>query len=221
MEGAALASVDVFVRVARLDGTVSTALLGVGRDVFEWVGPAAGGGYLWLGVEHIWFGADHLLFVFGFVLLVADPRRLAGAVTGFTVGHSLTLAAASLGALSLPQAPVEAAIAASILLLAVELTRDGGLARRRPWAVAGAFGLLHGFGFAGALASLGLPASGRVGALLAFNVGVELGQLAFVALVLVGARLVPWIASLRPLAVYSMGTLATFWLLERVAAFPL
>ena len=178
-------------------------------------------GYLTLGIRHIGFGLDHLLFVFALVLLV-PRRRLLATVSAFTVGHSLTLSAAALGFVRFPTRPIEAAIAASILVLGLELTRDGAtLTRRRPWLCAGGFGLLHGLGFAGALAEAGLPAGDVPLALFAFNSGIEIGQLAFVLAVLAAgrvlgagvARLPSW-TRLAP--AYAVGCTSAFWLFERV-----
>jgi hydrogenase/urease accessory protein HupE len=181
--------------------------------------------YVALGVQHILTGPDHLLFVFGLLLLVSTSRLLLQTITAFTLGHSLTLSAAALGLATVPQRPVEVLIALSVLMLAVELAREPGqgtLLRRFPWAMAVAFGLLHGFGFAGALTEAGLPASDVPVALLSFNGGIELGQLAFVAgVLLVGAGLARWLPAVAPRstrpAVYAMGILAAFWCYERVA----
>jgi hydrogenase/urease accessory protein HupE len=181
--------------------------------------------YVALGVEHILTGPDHLLFVFGLLLLVSTPRLLLQTITAFTLGHSITLSVAALGLATVPQRPIEVLIAVSVLVLAVELARDpaqGSLLRRFPWAMALLFGLLHGFGFAGALAEAGLPPGEIPLALVSFNVGIELGQLAFVGAVLVlGAALRHWLPALaarsnRP-AVYAMGILAAFWCYERLA----
>jgi hydrogenase/urease accessory protein HupE len=179
-----------------------------------------------LGVEHILTGFDHLLFVFGLVLLVGARWRLLGTITAFTVAHSITLALTTLGLVRLPQPPVEACIAASILLLAAELARPGrdSLTRRKPWLVAFAFGLLHGFGFAAALTAAGLPPSGVPMALLLFNLGVEAGQIVFLCAVLlvlaVARRLLPGRGALiAPAGAYGIGSCAAFWLCERVAAF--
>lgn len=181
--------------------------------------------YVRLGVEHILTGPDHLLFVFGLLLLVVSSRRLLQTITAFTVGHSLTLSAAALGLATVPQRPIEFLIAASVLLLAVELARDpqqDTLLRRLPWAMAMLFGLLHGFGFAGALAEAGLPAGDVPLALFAFNGGIEIGQLGFVGVVLaIAATASRWLPaairrSPRP-AVYAMGILAAFWCYERLA----
>jgi hydrogenase/urease accessory protein HupE len=184
--------------------------------------------YLALGVEHILTGFDHLLFVLALLLIVKSARRIVATVTAFTVAHSLTLAAATLGFVHLPQPPVEAAIALSIAFVAAEIVHglDGrpGLTARAPWLVAFAFGLLHGLGFAGALAEIGLPQSAIPLALLCFNLGVELGQLAFVVALLACLALarrarIPWPRAARPLPAYAIGALAMFWVIERVAAF--
>ena len=182
--------------------------------------------YAGLGVEHILGGVDHLLFVLGLLLLVPTTRALVQTITAFTVGHSLTLSLAALGLATVPQAPIEVVIAASVLTVAVELTREAGRAgwlARFPWAMAVAFGLLHGLGFAGALAETGLPADHALAALAAFNVGIEVGQLGFVAGVLVVralvARTAPMLAArARQPLVYAMGILSAFWCFERLAA---
>lgn len=185
---------------------------------------AVAAGYTWLGVEHIWFGFDHALFVLGLVLLVPGFRRLAWTVTGFTLAHSVTLACAVLGLWRLPSAPVEAAIALSIVFLARELLRapdaPPSLAARRPWTVAVAFGLLHGFGFAGALAEVGLPEDAVPLALACFNVGVELGQLALVVVALAAGAVLrrlwasppAWAPRALP---WAMGAVAASWFIER------
>jgi hypothetical protein len=183
--------------------------------------------YVRLGVEHIASGLDHLLFVFGLLVLVAARTGpLLKTVTAFTVGHSVTLSLAVLGFVAFPSGLVELAIAASIFVLGAELAQGpggapGGL-RRFPWAMAGAFGLLHGFGFAGALAEIGLPSGEIPLALFAFNVGIELGQLAFVGLVLVAWRLAVRVQIPLPhwssaLPAYGIGCLAAYWCIERAA----
>ncbi|MCZ0964373.1 HupE/UreJ family protein [Paracoccus benzoatiresistens] len=189
--------------------------------------------YVPLGVDHILRGVDHLLFVLMLLFLIQDWRTLLGAVTAFTVGHSLSLAAASLGWIVLPAPPVEAVIALSIVFLATELLRPAGaekrLAERYPWAVSFAFGLLHGLGFARALLEIGLPEGDVPLALLAFNLGVELGQLLFIGAILAlraglarlssgGALLEPGSRGLRAIA-YGTGAVATYWVIERVAGF--
>jgi hydrogenase/urease accessory protein HupE len=179
--------------------------------------------YLRLGVEHILTGPDHLLFVVGLVLLAGTLRRVLGTVSAFTLGHSVTLSLAVLGVTAMPVRTIEVAIALSVLALAVELAREPGgatLMRRHPWAMAFAFGLLHGLGFAGALREAGLPAGEVPLALLAFNGGIELGQVAFVGAVLGAGRLLapalPGWARRAP--AYVIGTLAAFWCFERAAA---
>lgn len=188
--------------------------------------------YLRLGIEHIATGIDHLAFVLGLVLLAPAWRKVWKSITAFTAAHSLTLALATLGTVRLPPPPVEAAIALSIVFVAREawLVAQGrpGPTAARPWPVAFAFGLLHGLGFAGALAEVGLPVHAAPLALLTFNLGVEIGQLAFVAVVLAVGRPLsrassrlrlndrPWV---RLLPAYAIGTLATFWTIGRLAAF--
>ena len=184
--------------------------------------------YFVIGVEHILAGWDHLLFVIALVLLIGNWRTVVVAATAFTVSHSITLAAAALGYVGLPQAPVEALIALSILFLAGELVKVNrglpSLTARNPWLVAFAFGLLHGFGFAGALSDIGLPQNEIALALLMFNVGVEIGQLMFVAGILALLWLIQrfrrdWPEWLRLVPAYGIGGIAAFWLIERVAGF--
>jgi hydrogenase/urease accessory protein HupE len=178
--------------------------------------------YMRLGIEHILTGYDHLLFVLALALLVRKGRRLVASITAFTVAHSLTLACAVLGLLRLPAPPIEAAISLSIVLVCGECLRtNDSLARRAPWIVAFAFGLLHGLGFASALLAVGLPEKHVPTALLFFNVGVELGQLGVIALAIALRTLV---ARLRLRAevgrglVYAMGTLAAYWSVDRILA---
>lgn len=183
--------------------------------------------YLVIGAEHILFGWDHLLFVIALVLLVRVPWAVVKAATAFTVAHSLTLVATSLGYAGLPSRPVEALIALSIVFLAVEvalvlkLRERRTFTRRFPWAVAFAFGLFHGFGFAGALADIGLPQGEVVTALLAFNLGVEVGQLlviaGMIALLAAMTRFTPRLEgpAIRA-STYMIGAIGSFWLIERV-----
>ena len=158
------------------------------------------------------------------ILLVQNVRMLVATVTAFTVAHSISLTAATLGLVHVPSAPVEATIALSIVFLATELARDGkGMARTYPWLVAFCFGLLHGLGFAGALAEIGLPQGEIPIALFAFNVGVEIGQLAFIAAalaVLAGGRRAIGVAPAwtTRLASYAIGAIASFWMFERIAS---
>jgi hydrogenase/urease accessory protein HupE len=182
--------------------------------------------YFTLGVEHILLGFDHLLFVLALLLLIRDVRRLILAVTAFTLAHSITLAGATLGMLNLPPAPVEAAIALSIMFVAVEIIRvragQDSLAARLPWLASFAFGLLHGFGFAGALREIGIPEGAAPLALLFFNLGVEAGQLVFILSILA----LGWAwrrLSRRPpdwawqTSVYLIGAISAFWFIERSA----
>jgi hydrogenase/urease accessory protein HupE len=184
--------------------------------------------YLELGVEHILFGFDHLLFVLALLIITQGTWRMVKTVSAFTVAHSLTLALATLGFVHMPSRPVEAVIALSIAFVAVEIVnvRQGhrNLAARVPWVVAFVFGLLHGFGFAGALSEIGVPAGQIPVALLFFNLGVEIGQLLFVgailalvALIRVGKPSLPaWLKLVPP---YAIGMIAMFWVIERVVAF--
>lgn len=188
-------------------------------------------GYLKLGGEHLLTGLDHLLFLLCLCLLVRDRHALLWTITAFTAGHSVTLTLATLGLVHFPQPAAEAGIALSIVLLAAELLRDEDVAngaraswmRRRPWAMAFAFGLLHGLGFAGALGALGLPAGEIPLALLAFNLGIELGQIAFVVALLVVARLARPVLARLPsgsirVPAYAIGALAAFWFWSRAGS---
>lgn len=225
--------VEVLLRVQWANGRSQTTMLPTGQETFTIPAKvtifAVGRTYLKLGIEHIFSGIDHLLFVLGLVLIVGPSWRLVKTITAFTLAHSVTLGAATLGFVNVPQAPVEAVIALSILFLASELAHSRlgktGLTEQYPWLVAMTFGLLHGFGFAGALAEVGLPPQDIPPALLFFNIGVEIGQLAFVLItlaIIVGAqKLIPddsyrrvgWVST------YSMGTLAAFWFFQRILAF--
>jgi len=174
-------------------------------------------------------GFDHLLFVFALLLIVKNIRRLLWTITAFTLAHSITMAAATLGFVQLAQSPVEAVIALSILFLAMEIVREkqgkAGLASKYPWIIAFIFGLLHGFGFAGALAEIGLPQHAITLALIFFNIGVELGQLMFVVSVIVVSLLLQrlkqekLIHKAQMLVVYGIGGLSAFWVFERISAF--
>jgi len=230
--GLELTFIDVLVRVAGADGSVSTTLVHPSQP---WIDVPARQStldvmvvYLQHGIEHILGGPDHLLFVLGLMLLVRGTRRLVATITAFTVAHSITLALATLGAVRLPGPPIEAAIALSIVLVGVEIARlhrgETSLSIERPWAVAFAFGLLHGIGFAGALIRVGLPQSEIPLALFSFNVGVEIAQLGFVAAVLPVLALVrrvrvEWPAWARLAPAYAIGSLAAFWFFDRLAAF--
>jgi hydrogenase/urease accessory protein HupE len=228
--------IDVLARLVRLDGTVQLErILPVGARFVVRSSPGqleVVRTYTVLGIEHILTGFDHLLYVLAMLMLVTGWRRIVATMSAFTATHSLTLTAATLGWVHVPQPPVEACIALSILFVAREIVQAhrgrAGLTARWPWAVSFTFGLMHGFGFAGALAQVGLPVGAIPTALLFFNVGVELGQLMFVAsvLALIAAgrslaqgfqcRQPDWLWRVGP---YAIGGLACFWLVERVSGF--
>jgi hydrogenase/urease accessory protein HupE len=235
VEGLAHSITDVLVNVTLLDGHSLQQLLNPRRDrvrldLSERAAPPVGA-YLTLGVEHILTGADHLLFVFGLLLLVRNAWALLRTITAFTVAHSVTLAATTLGWIHVRPPVVEALVALSIVILAVELVRDqqgeGGLTSRYPWLIAFAFGLLHGCAFAGALAEVGIPQDHIPLALFLFNLGVELGQLLFIAaasltlwalarvvgLAQVAGRMPSWIRLVAP---YAIGSFASYWFIERL-----
>ncbi|TDJ68593.1 MAG: HupE/UreJ family protein [Proteobacteria bacterium] len=223
---------DVFVRFIWLDGSQTTAIARPNQPWVDIVGQRSGwqvaGDYTVLGVDHILSGYDHLTFVLALLLIVSGARRLLITVTSFTLAHSITLAAATLGVMWVPGPPVEATISLSILFLASELVKvnrgQASLTARYPWIVAFVFGLLHGFGFAGALNDIGLPQNEIALALLMFNVGVELGQLLFIAAILVLVTAlrkvrIEWPAWARQLPAYGIGGIAAFWFIERVSGF--
>jgi len=230
VDGLEVARITALLSIARHEGSTIRQVLNARAPAL--VVPAAPSrrdvlrGYAELGVAHILGGPDHLLLVLGLLLLVPTTRLLLQTVTAFTLGHSITLTAAVLGVASVPSRPVEVLIAVSVLVLAVELARGDDARtrfRRAPWLVALAFGLLHGFGFAGALAETGLPPGEAPLALLSFNVGIELGQLVFVLVLLGVARIAAHrlpqggADGVRHAVVYAMGILAAFWCLERAA----
>lgn len=239
IEGLEATRTDVLVRLSGPDGLAVTQRLTADETEFEVPAQMTTAGvfvnYLSLGFDHILEGLDHLLFVFALLVLIREPWRLVGAVTAFTVAHSITLALATLEVITVPSPPVEAVIALSIVLLAVEILRrrQGGaqMTERYPWLLAFGFGLLHGLGFAGALTEIGLPPGDIPMALLAFNIGVEAGQLTFVAVIMVTFA---FLRALAPRVVgiwrdpasranlvmgYAIGGVATYWLAERVAGF--
>lgn len=232
--GLAATMTDVLVRIEWLGG--ASQLVRLSPDAPNFVVEAAPGDleiavtYLGLGIEHILLGVDHLLFVLALLLLVQGVRRLVLTITAFTVAHSITLAGATLGLVHVPGPPVEACIALSIVFVAAEIlrTRQGqpGLTARWPWLLAFGFGLLHGFGFAGALREVGLPDHAIPVALMFFNIGVEAGQLLFIAAVTAGMgawRRWGWAMTTRetgvmPLA-YAIGGVAAYWTLDRIMSF--
>ena len=220
---------DVLVRVELLDGRKLTTIVHPSQPWMEiaasqtWMGVA--GTYIVQGIRHILFGADHMLFVLGLLLIVKDRWMLLKTVTAFTVAHSITLAIATLGYAEIPVLPLNAAIALSILFLGPEIVRswrgETSFTIRHPWVVAFAFGLLHGFGFASALTSAGLPRHELPLALVTFNVGVELGQLGFIALILALERSfrileIRWPRWAEALPGYTVGSLGAFWTVQRV-----
>lgn len=223
---------DTLLRIELADGSMHTTVLR--PDSPTYLIPAKPSkakvavSYLGLGVEHILGGFDHLLFVLGLLLIVRSTRLLIKTITAFTLAHSVTLAMAALGFVHVQQTPVEAVIALSILFLATELSKQHrgeiGLTSRAPWIVALSFGLLHGFGFAGALSEIGLPQTDIPLALLFFNVGVEVGQLMFVAAVLavtwmIHKAKVKWPAWAEQMPAYAIGSLAAFWFIQRTVSF--
>lgn len=238
IQGLKKTGTDTLFRLEDINGAVRTAL--ITADAPRYV--ISGDPSIWevivtyarLGITHILFGIDHILFVFALMLLVPTTMQLVKTITAFTVAHSITLSAAALGYVDIPGPPVEAVIALSIVFVAVELSkRKQGTLRfseRFPWLVAFAFGLLHGFGFAGALSETGLPESEIPAALLAFNVGVEIGQLLFIAVALIAQRIATVVldqftiaGGYRPTArlsmIYVIGAVSAFWLIERIAVF--
>ena len=220
---------DVLVRVQLRDGRRSTTLVHPSQpwiEIASMRGPlAVAGGYVLAGIHHILLGVDHLLFVLGLLLIVKDRWMLVKTISSFTLAHSITLAIATLGYGSVAAAPLNAAIALSILFLGPEIVRawrgETSWTIRHPWLVAFAFGLLHGFGFASGLVTLGLPRSEIPIALLSFNVGVEAGQLLFVVLILLLERAfrvleVRWPRLIEGLPGYAVGSLGAYWTIQRV-----
>lgn len=229
IEGLEAFATDVLVRVEHGDGRVETHLLKPADPsvtLNEVAGAHGRWTYLTLGIEHIALGIDHLLFVLGLLLIVSNRWALIKTITSFTIAHSITLAISTLASIQLPAAPLNAVIALSILFLAPEVVRvwrgQTSLTIRKPWLVAFAFGLLHGFGFASGLAALGLPRNEIAPALLLFNVGVEIGQLGFVFLVIGLERAfrvlkISWPRWAEVIPAYTLGALGAFWTIQRVA----
>jgi hydrogenase/urease accessory protein HupE len=232
IDGLTSTMTDALVRIEFMDGSTFVERLTprkpeatIPADQTAWLVSIA---YLELGVEHILLGFDHLLFVLALFIIATGFWKVVKTVTAFTAAHSITLALATLGVVHVPSPPVEAAIALSIAFVAVEIVRvrrgRPSFAARAPWLVAFAFGLLHGLGFAGALSEVGLPPGHIPAALLFFNLGVEIGQLIFLAAVAAIAALVriarPWRQRWPELVPpYAIGAIAMFWVIERVAAF--
>jgi hydrogenase/urease accessory protein HupE len=219
---------DVFVRLNRLDGTTMTAVVRPTKPYAELRGERSwhttAGEYIGLGFHHIMLGVDHLLFVLGLLLIVKNRIMLLKTITSFTLAHSITLAIATLGYASAPLPPLNAAIALSILFLGPEIVRswkgETSLTIRYPWVVAFLFGMLHGFGFASGLSTTGMPRAELPLALLFFNVGVELGQIGFVAVVLLMGRSFRVLEMRWPLWVerapgYAVGICGAYWTIQR------
>jgi hydrogenase/urease accessory protein HupE len=230
IDGLTATLTDVLVRLVRTDGpTQSVRLTPSSPSLVIAAVPSrfqAAATYLRLGIEHILMGVDHLVFVLGLLLIVPNRWMLLKTITAFTVAYSLTLAVATLGYARAPLLPLNAAIALSILFLGPEIVRAGrsdtSLTLRHPWMVAFAFGLLHGFGFASGLTSLGLPRAEIPMALLLFNLGVEAGQMLFVLLMVQLARAfrtleIRWPRWVAAIPAYTVGTLGAYWTLQRTA----
>lgn len=224
---------DVLVQIALEDGTAHSAILKPQSPTYvipenenAW---SVATGYIVMGITHILSGYDHLAFVLALILLIRDRWMLVKAITAFTVAHSISLALATFGLVNIPSKPTEAVIALSILFLAVEVLRrddgsGGGIAVQAPWIVAFGFGLVHGLGFAGALSAVGLPEHAIPLALFTFNVGVEIGQLMFVAVVLVIIAVIHRLHLKRgifsPRVVpYVIGAWAAYWVIDRTVGF--
>lgn len=232
IDGLRSTTTDALARIEYRDGSVEIARLTAEVPRFVVAGSQSGWEVAWtyflLGVDHILSGYDHLLFVFALILLINDFWMLTKTVTAFTLAHSITLAGASLGYFSLPQKPVEATIALSIAFVASELIKqqpgERRLSESYPWVVAFTFGLLHGFGFAGALKETGLPQNDVPVALLTFNIGVETGQLMFVASVWMASFAVRSFitvptAPVRVAAAYLIGVVSMLWFVARISSF--
>ena len=243
ISGLARTLTDVMVEIQHLDGQGLTALLRPNSPSLDLDDPTPQvAAYLWLGIEHLLFGIDHVLFVVGLVYLIPNRWALLKTATAFTLAHSITLALSVLDLVRVPQGPVEAVIALSIVFLARELLlppeRRSELTGERPWIMALIFGLLHGFGFAGALAEIGLPRDQLAPALLLFNIGIEVGQLMIIGALLAFLAAARWVGLRPPTAVlqgvaqpagaasaqlawidlslvYCIGALATYWTIDR------
>ena len=232
IDGLAAVQTDVLLLVQLQGGTQHSAILRPSSPQFTIPLEASklqvAGDYWRLGTIHILEGVDHLLFVLALLLIVVGFKQLLTAVTAFTVAHSITLVLATLGVVHVPAAPTEAIIALSILFLATEIVHKHNgqfsLTEKYPWIVAFAFGLFHGLGFAGALSEIGVPQHEVPLALFMFNVGVETGQLLFIAVVLSLIAVLKKLPFTVPpgawrLLPYAIGSVAAFWTIERVASF--
>jgi len=223
--------IDALVTVTYLNGEKVTMMLQPDKDSSVIPGETSTYDviktYTKLGIEHILLGIDHLLFVLALIIITRGKWKILKTITAFTLAHSITLSLAALGYVNFPTPPVEAVIALSIVFLAVEIIKNLNgkqtLTSKKPWLVAFTFGLLHGFGFAGALTNIGLPQQDIPFALAFFNVGVEIGQIAFVIVVLAIIKLLSfkkdWSIFTKKIPAYVIGSLASFWMIERVLAF--
>jgi hydrogenase/urease accessory protein HupE len=220
---------DVFVQINYLNGEARTALIKPAAPRMALGGKAQSPArhYLRIGIDHILKGWDHLLFVIGLTLLVAR-RQILGVATAFTLAHSITLALAAFGLLNVPARPVEILIAASIVLLGVEIIRkqrgQKSLAAQRPYLISFTIGLLHGCGFASALAEIGLPKGTELLALLLFNLGVELGQFAVIGAAVVALYFIAkagkdTLRKTETLATYALASTAMFWVIQRLGEY--
>jgi hydrogenase/urease accessory protein HupE len=233
IDGLPRTMIDVLVNMEYLDGSKAMLMLQPDNSIGVFPNENTSGksdvikNYTTLGIEHILFGIDHLLFVLALIIITSGFSKIVKTVTAFTLAHSITLSLAVLGVVNFPSPPVEAVIALSIVFLAVEIVKNTegkqSLTRQKPWIVAFIFGLLHGFGFAGALSEMGLPPGEIPLALAFFNIGVELGQLAFVFAVLAAIRLIAikkdWPIIWKKVPAYAIGSIAAFWMIGRIAAF--
>jgi hydrogenase/urease accessory protein HupE len=223
--------IDVLVSVTYLNGEKVTFMLQPDKDSSIIPGETSKRDviktYTKLGTEHILLGIDHLLFILALIMITKGKWKILKTITAFTIAHSITLSLAALGLVDFPTPPVEAVIALSIVFLAVEIVKNLNgkqtLTSRKPWLVAFTFGLLHGFGFAGALANIGLPQQEIPLALAFFNVGVEIGQIAFVLVVLVIIKLLSfkkhWPVFIKKIPAYAIGSLAALWMIQRIMRF--
>ena len=227
LEGLERTLSDVFAEINYLSGETRTALVKPSKPRITLGGKASSAAkhYLWIGVEHIIYGWDHLLFVIGLTLLVAR-RQILGVATAFTLAHSITLGLAAFGLLNIPIRPVEILIAASIVLLGVEIMRKRqghkSLATERPYLISFVIGLIHGCGFASALSEIGLPKGTELLALLLFNIGVELGQFAIIGLTIIALIFIAKIGTnaLRRTEIfltYGLASIAMFWFIQRMS----
>lgn len=231
IEGLNKTLIDVLVTVEYLNGEKATLLLQPDFDSAVIPGKTTVidivKTYTVLGIEHILLGIDHLLFVLALILITKGKWKILKTITAFTLAHSITLSLAALGYVNFPGPPVEAVIALSIVFLALEILKNlkgkETLTSKKPWIVAFSFGLLHGFGFAGALSDIGLPQQDIPLALAFFNVGVELGQIIFVVVVLLLLKMINlknnWPVFVKKIPAYAIGSIAAFWMIQRIVRF--